>query len=153
MRFSLGCGTGIGALSALDINPIGNIILSTSIGGDEMKYLRSVPAVTFALALLVGLGLVLQGSAGNWSPLGGGNACASEVQLMQYGSGSDYNSCQQDCRSRYGVDPYADVDLQFRGGRGGGYGTYYAYASCIQACDREHWKRFDREMDDVEKGQ
>ncbi len=60
---------------------------------------------------------------------------------------SDLNGCQQDCRSRFGYDIYANP--QWRGGPGTS-GTYYAYANCIAKCNRRFWKNFDNEMDELE---
>lgn len=59
---------------------------------------------------------------------------------------SDLNDCQQDCRSRFGYDMYANP--QWRRG-GGQTGTYYAYAACISECNRKFWKSFDKEMDNL----
>jgi hypothetical protein len=62
----------------------------------------------------------------------------------------DRESCEQDCRSRFGVDLY---ELQRHGGgfRGPGTGGYYAYAQCIQSCNTRFWKDFDRDMRDLER--
>jgi hypothetical protein len=58
----------------------------------------------------------------------------------------DRESCEADCRTSYGADPYV---LQFRGGIGigGGWGTgrYQGAAQCIQQCNDRFWKEFDRE--------
>jgi hypothetical protein len=61
----------------------------------------------------------------------------------------DRESCEQECRSRFGVDPY---ELQFSGGWGrGGRPGYYVYANCIQECNTRFWKEFDRTMRDLER--
>ena len=75
-----------------------------------------------------------------------------KIEPLQYGDPStDLPSCQQDCRSRYGIDRYT---LQFgpggrgRGGGGGDRGSYYLYAQCIADCNRQFWNRFDRKMEE-----
>lgn len=60
----------------------------------------------------------------------------------------DLNACQQECRSRFGYDLYANP--QWRGGPGGN-GAYYAYANCIAECNRKFWKAFDNEMKEFEQ--
>ncbi len=62
------------------------------------------------------------------------------------------SACQQDCRSRYGVDPYADEEGMSpyrRGGSGGG--MYELYAQCIQDCNERFWRDYDRKMRDLER--
>jgi hypothetical protein len=78
------------------------------------------------------------------------NGCSNlKIVPLQYGDPStDLPSCQQDCKSRYGVDRYT---LQFGpGGRGGGgdTGSYYLYAQCIADCNRQFWNRFDKKMEE-----
>jgi hypothetical protein len=58
----------------------------------------------------------------------------------------DLNDCQQDCRSRFGYDVYANPQWRRGPGRSG---SYYAYAACIADCNRKFWKSFDKEMDDL----
>ncbi|MBI5571900.1 MAG: hypothetical protein HY914_18295 [Desulfomonile tiedjei] len=95
---------------------------------------------------------------GGWSSAAGGiqgTVCADEDPLMipaQSGTGPDLAACQQECRSRFGVDPYSrsDASLQWRGGDSG---MYYAYAQCIQNCNDRFWKEFDKNMDDLQRGQ
>lgn len=67
-----------------------------------------------------------------------------KITLAQYGF--DREACEQDCRSRYGVDPY-ELQQWSRPGRPG----YWAYASCIQQCNTRYWKEFDRRMRDLER--
>ncbi len=79
------------------------------------------------------------------------------MRLVQYGyppgDPSDLNSCQRDCKDRFGLEPYSDTgtDLQFHPGGGGWSGTYYAYAQCIQDCNTAFWKDFDRKSRDLER--
>jgi hypothetical protein len=117
-----------------------------------MRTAYSVVAVIGAACLLIVGGFAVQGGAGEAGGIPRDMASSPEVQPMQYdgSTGTDYSACQQDCRSRFGIDPYAVV--QFRGGGGGSYRGYYAYAACIQQCTKDHWKRYDKEMDDLEKG-
>jgi hypothetical protein len=64
---------------------------------------------------------------------------------LHQGGDFDRESCEQNCRSLYGVDPY------FRGGRyGGDRGRYYVYAQCVQDSNTRFWKEFDRKMRDLE---
>ena len=90
----------------------------------------------------------------NWSPT---SAMPTDL-LMNSGTGYDFidsatiqafdkESCEQDCRSRFGIDLYF--------GGGGGWGSrnpgYYAYAQCIQDCNTRFWKDFDRRTRDLER--
>jgi hypothetical protein len=115
-----------------------------------MRNVHMIVAAISAICLLVVGGLAVPGRAGDTGAVLGDGNSAPDMGLMYGGSGSAYSDCQQDCRSQFGLDPYADI--QFRGGGGGSFSGYYAYAACIQKCTTEHWKRFDREMDEVEKG-
>lgn len=53
----------------------------------------------------------------------------------------DLGGCEQDCRSKYGVDPY------WRGGSPSE--VWRLYAICIQDCNRTFWKDYDRRMKDL----
>jgi hypothetical protein len=75
------------------------------------------------------------------------------TRLLFYGDDpADLQTCERDCRDKFGLEPYSDsgTDLQFFRG-GGGSGTYYAYAQCIQDCNSAFWKDFDRRARDLEK--
>lgn len=63
--------------------------------------------------------------------------------LQDYGDDFDLATCQQGCRSRYGVDPYF---LQWSGGSN----PIYMYSSCIYECNRKFWKEYDRQMKELE---
>jgi hypothetical protein len=52
----------------------------------------------------------------------------------------DLGGCEQDCRSRFGVDPYW---------RGSSSEVWRLYAICIQDCNRAFWKDYDRRMKDL----
>ena len=56
----------------------------------------------------------------------------------------DRETCERDCRERYGVEPY-------RRGTGGPRDDYYLYARCIQDCNSRFWKEYDRRMRELEK--
>jgi hypothetical protein len=77
------------------------------------------------------------------------------TRLLFYGDDpADLNTCQLDCRDRFGLEPYSDTDVEpqwFRGG-GGRSGTYYAYSQCIADCNNAFWKDFDRKARDLESG-
>jgi hypothetical protein len=98
---------------------------------------------------LVGMSLV------GWSStaLGPDSSCAADnswalprVELMQWGNPrTDRQSCEQECRSRYGIDPYS-IEEQYHGGYTRGY---QVYANCIAACERQFWNRFDRRMEQL----
>ncbi len=62
------------------------------------------------------------------------------METMQ--SGFDRETCEQDCRSRYGVDIYFETQQWGRGGHS--RPGYYLYANCIQQCNQRFWKEFDR---------
>ncbi len=86
------------------------------------------------------------------NPALGNMALCSSVRLVQQDDFGNFDreSCEQSCRSRYGVGPLPYVEEQQWGGRGGGdYGGYYLYASCIDSCNRQYWQDFDRKMDDL----
>lgn len=76
--------------------------------------------------------------------------------LCQYdGTGFNRDQCLNDCRAIYLGDdsmPYA-VEEQFRrgwrGGWGGGRAPTFAYYSCVQRCERQYWKDFDNEFNDM----
>jgi hypothetical protein len=87
------------------------------------------------------------------NPTLGGILLCSSVRLAQYDEfgNFDRDACEQSCRSRYGVGfvPYAEE--QGWGGRGGDYGAYYLYASCIDSCNRQYWRDFDRSMENLKR--
>jgi hypothetical protein len=56
----------------------------------------------------------------------------------------DRETCERDCRERYGLEPY-------RRGRGGPRDDYYLYARCIQDCETKFWKEYDRRMRELEE--
>jgi hypothetical protein len=64
----------------------------------------------------------------------------------------DREGCEQSCRSRYGVGPLPYVEEQGWGGGGGGYQPgYYLYASCIDSCNSQYWRDFDRKMENLKR--
>jgi len=85
------------------------------------------------------------------NPAVGNIALCSSVRLAQYDDFGNFDreSCEQSCRSRYGVGPLPYVEEQ-GWGDGGSYSPgYYLYASCIDSCNRQYWNDFDRKMDDL----
>lgn len=70
-----------------------------------------------------------------------------DLEPYQWGDPStDRASCEQECRSQFGVSPYA---ILHRWGGGGQTGGYYAYAACIAKCEKQFWNRFDKETEDL----
>ncbi len=53
----------------------------------------------------------------------------------------DLEGCEQDCRSKFGVDPYF-----FGGGGGMDTSVWRLFTICIQDCNRKYWKDYDRRM-------
>jgi hypothetical protein len=74
------------------------------------------------------------------------------VQTDEFGN-FDREGCEDSCRSRYGVGPLPYAEEQAWGGRGGDYGAYYLYANCIDACNRQYWRDFDRKMENLKKSE
>jgi hypothetical protein len=110
---------------------------------------------TSMIMVIVAAASILIASVDFSSSFAQGTGCqpagCSDLKIvpLQYGDPStDLPSCQQDCRSRYGIDRYT---LQFGpGGRGGGgdTGAYYLYAQCIADCNKQFWNRFDKKMEE-----
>jgi hypothetical protein len=109
--------------------------------------MRAVVVVSLTLFVLTAAGYASLAEAQSW---GQGERFGADtnarVRLMQFGDpDTDLDSCQQDCRSQFGLDPY-----ELHRGRGGGMeGRYYLYARCIDNCNRRFWKRFDEETGDT----
>jgi hypothetical protein len=110
--------------------------------------------LTLTCAAVAVVAVVLMFPAGVGSQASGGVTHSGAYQGLPEPSftpqadDNDLSACQQDCRSRFGYDVYANP--QWRGG-GGGDGAYYAYANCIADCNRRFWKSFDNEMNEMEK--
>jgi hypothetical protein len=107
--------------------------------------MRKLNVALMASVFLLFSGFLYTASAlsnGYFTNLGGSDA---QCALLSF----DRESCEQDCRSRFGVDLYELHRGGFRGGPGSG--GYYAYASCIQSCNTRFWKDFDRNTRDLER--
>ncbi len=72
----------------------------------------------------------------------------SDPSLAQ-NSSIDLNTCQRECRMRFGYEPLSEVEEHFR--RGSGAGSYYEYANCIAGCNAQFWKEFDNNMRNLER--
>ncbi len=72
----------------------------------------------------------------------------TDPSLTQTGS-TDLNTCQRECRMRYGYEPQSDIQEHHR--RGGSSGSYYEYANCIAACNAQFWKEFDENTRNLER--
>jgi len=68
--------------------------------------------------------------------------------LAQNGS-FDLNTCQRECRMRFGYEPLSDIEEHHR--RGPGAGSYYEYANCIAGCNAQFWKEFDNNSRNLER--
>jgi len=103
-----------------------------------------IVVVSAAVLLIVGGSFSLVSGQGRESLPA--TVCSKEqIETLQWGdTDTDLASCQQNCRSKYGVDLYT---LQFRGGGGSVTPGYYIYARCIENCNRKFWNNFDRKMD------
>ena len=113
-----------------------------------MNGYSGVMAIVAAASLLVAAGHFRPTFAQGTESLPATLCSDPKIEPLQYGDPStDLSSCQQDCRSRYGIDMYI---LQFGPGRGGGgdRGAYYLYARCIADCNRQFWNRFDKKMEE-----
>ncbi|MBI4963330.1 MAG: hypothetical protein HY913_08635 [Desulfomonile tiedjei] len=101
-----------------------------------------------AATLLIVFGFFSFLSGQNSESLPATECLEEQIEPLQWGDpDSDLASCEQQCRSRYGVDQYT---LQAGGGGGGGYsGGYYVYARCIASCNKRFWNNFDRRMDEI----
>jgi hypothetical protein len=83
---------------------------------------------------------------------------ASKFATQEYGSptapslaqngGFDLNTCQRECRLRFGLEPQSEIE-ELR--RGSGTGSYYEYANCIAGCNSQFWKEFDKNIDNLER--
>ncbi len=103
-------------------------------------------AVAVAVVVLLLPGVLCAQNVGDQTQDGECLLIAQELFSLQ-SDDKDLNACQQDCRSRFGFDVYTNP--QWRGGPS--HNTpYWAYANCIQECNRRFWKAFDNEMKELE---
>ncbi len=114
--------------------------------------------VSMTLLLLFG-GLLPAASAG--SPinfinpaLGGIFLCSNELLADNNGPGGfDRASCEQTCRYRYGYSPAPGFGEQAWEQRADNYFPgYYLLSQCIDDCNRQFWREFDRQMENTKKG-
>jgi hypothetical protein len=107
--------------------------------------MRKLSVTTIAVVFLLSSGFLYTATAlssGYFTNLADSDA---QCALLSF----DRESCEQDCRSRFGVDLYELHRGGFRGGPGSG--GYYQYASCIQSCNTRFWRDFDRNTRDLER--
>ncbi|MGO9571329.1 MAG: hypothetical protein ACLP5H_27710 [Desulfomonilaceae bacterium] len=116
-------------------------------------------AVVGTTLLLVFGGLLSTASAASpinfMNPVLGNILLCSDVRLVQQDEFGNFDreTCEQSCRSRYGVGPIPYMEEQGWGGGGSYSPGYYLYASCIDGCNRQYWNDFDRKMDNLKKTQ
>jgi hypothetical protein len=118
---------------------------------------RGTAVVGTTLLLLFG-GFLSPASAASpinfMNPVFGNILLCSDVRLVQQDEFGNFDreTCEQTCRSRYGVGPIPYVEEQGWGGGGGSYSPgYYLYASCIDSCNRQYWRDYDRKMEKIKK--
>lgn len=117
--------------------------------------LTGTAVIGTALLLLFG-GFLSPASAASpinfMNPALGNFLLCSDVRLVQedeFGN-FDREGCEQSCRYRYGVSPLPQVEEQ--GWGGGGYSPgYYLIAACIDSCNRQYWRDFDRKMENLKR--
>lgn len=108
---------------------------------------RSMILFTILAGTLLSIGVIYVAGANSLFPLADETDCSVDsFQLNQ--EGFDREACEQNCRSRYGAEPF-----RWGGRPGGGHGSpnYNLYASCIQKCNNTFWKEFDRNIRDLER--
>jgi len=87
--------------------------------------------------------------------LGGILLCSNERLTQSDEAGSfDRQSCEQTCRHRYGVSPIPGFGEQGWERRADNYHPgYYLLAECIDGCNRQFWRNFDRKMENIKKSE
>ena len=115
----------------------------------RLSYILTGTAVVGTAVLLLFGAFLSTASAASpinfMNPALGNMALCSSVRLAQYDDFGNFDreSCEQSCRSRYGVGPIPYVEEQGWGGGSGSYSPgYYLYASCIDSCNRQVLERF-----------
>ena len=109
-----------------------------------MRFFRNLP-VTIVMILLFGT-LGAQSSIG-FERLSDNTSVdvlaeASSIEALETDD-YDLGGCQQECRSRYGIDPY-------RFGGGSSY-IWHLYAICIQECNLKFWKEYDKRIKELKE--
>jgi len=124
--------------------------------GEDMRALGLIPALAVMLVLIPAVpGLGPAQAVEILAPQDCGGI--GMVRLLEYGVGDDdpgdLNACQQKCRGRLGVVMYSDTDSEPQWFRGRGSSRNdYAYAQCMEECNRAFWKDFDKKHgEDSEK--
>jgi hypothetical protein len=118
-------------------------------GGAKMKH--NLLIVLTAVTAMVTISLLGAASAQPFRMTAHSSAhevCAEESDSI--GHEFDLDACQRDCRFRFGYSLYGEVYYPMWGGSRND-ASNIAYSNCILECNREHWKRFDKEMEDLEK--
>lgn len=119
--------------------------------------LRGTATVGAALFLLLGC-FLSPASAGSpisfMNPvLGNILLCSSESLVQQDDFGNfDRAGCEQSCRYRYGFSILPQAEEQGWERRADNYRPgYYLLAHCIDSCNRQFWRNFDRKMENNKK--
>lgn len=108
------------------------------------RFFRNLP-VSIVMILLFGT-LGAQSSIG-FERLSGGSPVydLAEASSFETLATDDYDlgGCQQECRSKYGIDPY-----RFGGGSSS---IWHLYAICIQECNLKFWKEYDKRIKELKE--
>ncbi|MEW6348025.1 MAG: hypothetical protein AB1646_03120 [Thermodesulfobacteriota bacterium] len=115
-----------------------------------------LPGIMIAVAvpaLLLGTWLTLSAQPLLMAGQAGSPAGVPDVLASPIPHDFDRQACETDCRSRFGVNPWAAEEGSSPYWRGGGGSSfpYEAFAQCMQQCNERFWKDHDRRMRDLER--
>ncbi len=115
----------------------------------------AVMGMTLLLLFGVFLPVASAGSPINFiDPALGGILLCSNVRLAQNDEHGNFDreSCEQTCRHRYGASAVPGFGEQSWEKRADNYFPgYYLLAECIEGCNRQFWRNFEREMENTKK--
>lgn len=88
------------------------------------------------------------------NPAFGGIILCSNLLLAENNEQGDFDrdSCEQTCRHRYNVSPVPGFGEQAWERRADNYWPgYYLLSQCIDDCNRQFWRDFERKMENTKK--